>query len=386
MPPARLVHESGGFFSIDHVRVRDAQSRTIVDRPFINQPEIGILGMLLADIAGAPHVLLQTKFEPGNVHDVQLAPTVQATYSNYRRVHGGAATRFLDRFVDPSAASVLCDLTQPEHAPFFLHKCNRNIVIRLERPIDTGPTHRWISLEDVLTLLGEDHTVNMDARSVLACLRFGSSDTSFEACAGIEAWLSARAAARAPMRVEHVGLRAAADGMSLVPADGSTVEGIAIAVRADDREVPYWTQPLLSIAGCGMLGLLVRKHNGRIEALCQAFPNFDSQERWELGPTLVRYGPHRNVALPFTDRFAEGVPSSENRVYDARQCEEGGRFYKAASRYVIVESADDSAHDAPPPPDYSWFTLKSVAAAVAARRATIELRNLLACLPQEYRI
>ena len=33
--------------------------------------------------------LLQAKVEPGNINKIQISPTVQATRSNYLRIHGG---------------------------------------------------------------------------------------------------------------------------------------------------------------------------------------------------------------------------------------------------------------------------------------------------------
>ena len=37
--------------------------------------------------------------KPGNINNIQLSPTVQATKSNYLRAHGGKKTKFIDYFI-----------------------------------------------------------------------------------------------------------------------------------------------------------------------------------------------------------------------------------------------------------------------------------------------
>ena len=51
----------------------------------------GILGLLKTNINKTPHYLINAKFEPGNYKFIQLSPTVQATFSNINRTHGGKA-------------------------------------------------------------------------------------------------------------------------------------------------------------------------------------------------------------------------------------------------------------------------------------------------------
>ena len=57
--------------------------------------EIGILGIIkISKIIN----ILQAKVEPGNINKIQISPTVQATRSNYSRVHGGKTIPFLNYF------------------------------------------------------------------------------------------------------------------------------------------------------------------------------------------------------------------------------------------------------------------------------------------------
>ena len=58
------------------------------------QNENGILGIIRKKFNKEYRYLLQAKLEPGNINKLQLSPTVQATESNYKRVHGGKKQKF----------------------------------------------------------------------------------------------------------------------------------------------------------------------------------------------------------------------------------------------------------------------------------------------------
>ena len=75
------VHRSGRFFRITGIQIEGANGPT--RQPIIEQPEIGILGFLLSTFDGVVHFLVQGKIEPGNPSGIQLAPTIQATKSNF---------------------------------------------------------------------------------------------------------------------------------------------------------------------------------------------------------------------------------------------------------------------------------------------------------------
>ena len=116
-----LVHESGKFFSIQgaDIDVTGPRPRSW-QQPLINQPEIGILGLLAKEFDGVLHFLMQAKIEPGNRRPLQLSPTVQATRSNYTKVHGGASVPYLDHFLQTGRGRVISDVLQSEQGVWFL--------------------------------------------------------------------------------------------------------------------------------------------------------------------------------------------------------------------------------------------------------------------------
>ena len=139
-----LQHKSGKFFQIFGIRVHtnfgEVESWT---QPIIDQPEIGILGIIAREINGILHFLMQAKMEPGNLNGVQLSPTLQATRSNYTRAHGGKYPNYLEYFLGKRNRYVtLVDQLQSEHGSKFLHKRNRNTVILVEENIQQHDDYR----------------------------------------------------------------------------------------------------------------------------------------------------------------------------------------------------------------------------------------------------
>ena len=96
-----IEHVSGKFFNITGINVRTNWGYVPEwEQPIINQPEVGLLGMLTKRFDGILYFLMQAKCEPGNVNGIQLSPTLQATRSNFSRVHQGKRPLFLDYFLD----------------------------------------------------------------------------------------------------------------------------------------------------------------------------------------------------------------------------------------------------------------------------------------------
>ena len=105
-----LVHQSGKFFSIEGINVKTNWGNVKEwSQPIINQPEIGLLGIIAKRINGVLHFLMQAKIEPGNINKVQLSPTLQATKSNFMQVHKGNAPTYLNYFLEYSKGEVLLD-------------------------------------------------------------------------------------------------------------------------------------------------------------------------------------------------------------------------------------------------------------------------------------
>lgn len=168
-----LSHESGKFFSIEGLDVRtNFGSVETWQQPIINQPEVGILGFLTQIHNGILYFLVQAKFEPGNIGNVQISPTVQATRSNYLRVHQGKTQSYLEYFTARDGVRVRYDQLQSEQGGRFFHKRNRNIVVEIAegQPLEIKPNFAWATLRQIKELMRHDNFVNMDTRTVISCL------------------------------------------------------------------------------------------------------------------------------------------------------------------------------------------------------------------------
>ncbi len=102
MKKGNYIHNSGEFFKVNALRISETRSREVDkwDQPILTQIgyDGGILGLIRKRFFGVPHYLIEAKLEPGNYKFVQLSPTLQATFSNLRRVHRGRKPYFNQYF------------------------------------------------------------------------------------------------------------------------------------------------------------------------------------------------------------------------------------------------------------------------------------------------
>ncbi len=168
-----LRHASGKFFSIEGIKVKvSTESGTKEwNQPVINQPEIGILGIICQKHSGILYFLMQAKMEPGNVNKIQMSPTLQATRSNFTQVHGGKKPPYLEYFQSLDDKKIIVDQLQSEQGARFLKKRNRNMIIEIrpDEKVDVLDNYCWLTLGQLKVLLEKDNIVNMDARTVLSC-------------------------------------------------------------------------------------------------------------------------------------------------------------------------------------------------------------------------
>ncbi|MFE3720097.1 NDP-hexose 2,3-dehydratase family protein [Streptomyces cyaneofuscatus] len=385
-----LVHRSGRFFSIEGLRVTagDGEHEPAQwHQPIIDQPEVGILGILVKEFDGVLHLLMQAKMEPGNPNLLQLSPTVQATRSNYTKVHQGADVKYVEYFVRPDGGRVLADVLQSEHGSWFLHKSNRNMIVEAVGDVPVHEDFCWLTLGQIAELLHRDNLVNMDSRTVLACAPFpDDADAGLHSDTDLLSWITAersRHAVRAD-RVPLAGLPGWRQGeKTITHEDGRYFDVVAVRVQAGSREVSGWTQPLIEPVGLGVTAFLTRDIGGVLHVLVHARVEGGFLDTIELGPT-VQYTPgnYADVAdddrPPFLDLVLNADPARIR--YEAVHSEEGGRFLNAESRYLLVEADEDQA-PLDPPTGYFWATSAQLTMLVRhGHYVNVQGRTLLACL------
>ncbi|WP_018547658.1 NDP-hexose 2,3-dehydratase family protein [Streptomyces sp. LaPpAH-108] len=390
-----IRHRSGRFFSIEGLRfTREIPEGAAWTQPIIRQPENGVLGILMKRFDGIPHLLMQAKMEPGNVNTVQLSPTVQATFSNYTRVHRGDAVRYIDHFLAPGAGDrVHYDALQSEQGSWFLGKRNRNIVVETTDDVPVHEDFCWIPRPAMADLLRVDNLVNMDARTVLAGLpadqaaseepgahRHTASkplnDTTDLLHWFTEAKVRHRSQrTRIPLS-QVTGWHRDSERGEIFHEDGRYFRIIGVDVEAESREVSSWSQPMLAPVGRGVIGFVSKEIGGERHLLVQARAEAGTFDIVELAPTVqCNPGnlPNGSPRPPYLDAMLGARP--RQLLLDVVHSEEGGRFYHAENRYLVMDGNDLPVDTSP---DYTWMTLHQLMrAGRLGNLVNVEARTLL---------
>ncbi|MFJ8229461.1 NDP-hexose 2,3-dehydratase family protein [Streptomyces sp. NPDC094448] len=405
-----LRHRSGGFFSIGGLDVRFPSGPVPHwQQPIIHQPEIGILGLLAREFDGVLHFLMQAKVEPGNRNHLQLSPTVQATRSNYLRLHQGRAVPYLDYFRDRSRHRVVADVLQSEQGAWFYRKRNRNIVLEVTGDITVGEDFRWMTLGQIHRQLAAEDIVNMDTRTALSCLPLAGDGVSggvpdpgdgfraalVRSCAGepggahrmdgLLSWITEHRA-QGDLTTGPVPLNELSEWRSsperISHSSGRFFSVIGVNVSAGTREVGGWAQPMVEPHGTGLIAVLVKEIDGVLHVLMRAAAEPGYVDGVELSPT-VQCVPESYEVLPGTarPRFLDDVLSArEDRIrFSCLLSEEGGRFHHALNRYLVVEADGDagSLEDR----DHRWLTLHQLSTLLRhSHYLNVQARSLVACL------
>lgn len=363
-----LVHRSGKFFALRGIRVRtNRRPLGSWSQPIIVQPEIGLLGIAVTVWRGEVYCLMQAKMEPGNINLIQLSPTVQATRSNYTQVHGGSAVPYLEYFMRPRPAVTVYDALQSEQGSWFLNKRNRNVIVRLPTMIGTEDDFCWLSLDQIAELLTEPNLVNMDTRTVLSGMPFirqavtsGRRSASLHSDEEVLSWFTELKTCteldRNLVPLNELEEWRRGDGV-IARADGRHFTVLGVHVRATNREVGEWWQPMLRPAGRGVIAFLGRHIDGVFHLLVHGRTEVGTRDLVEMAPTVNcipdSYRDIRTALLPRYFDLVESAPP-ERLLVDVVHSEEGGRFYHAENRYLVVDAGDAFPLDVPL--DYCWVT------------------------------
>ena len=172
-----ISHNSGSFYRVEGVRVLNSFNRETNcgwDQPMFTEPgyDGGILGLLKKNINNTPHYLINAKFEPGNYNFIQLSPTVQATYSNIKKAHGGREVKFFKFFKSPykNNCKIIFKQWVSEEGGRLRNK--RNLAIMVEynsnKKIDIGSDFKWVTLSQIKELILENAIINPHLRTLVS--------------------------------------------------------------------------------------------------------------------------------------------------------------------------------------------------------------------------
>ena len=407
------AEESWPWFLNSHEFSRDdGRFFSIIQRQnlFINQPEVGILSFLLVRNSGAVFTLVQAKAEPGNVETTQIAPTIQATLSNYSRVHGGSETPYLSNLLSLIQENnrVVNDSLQSEHGERFYKKLNRNITAFIDDYLPAVEHYKWVPLTSVLETLMDDFAVNTDARSVLITSVWSelldegqeafslpdsewtkrlkcsfAGESQITECLDLLnhfRWLHSLPKTKSePLLTEsNLGLTS-----SIVDKYDSDNRVEFFRITSNSREVPEWNQPLFVRDKPDRQVLLARPRGEGVEFLlsCRSEPGLANIA--EFGASYASSDSFEGKSPLVTDvaRSIRQIVDSTDPIVSVRQSDEGGRFLESICTYQIyfvseipsgflAETLDSSG--------YIWVNLRTIQdLCLRGGTTTNELRSLV---------
>ena len=399
-----IRNKNNSFFKIKGLQCKSAVDE--VEQPIILQNEIGYLGIIGKVIDGILYFLMQAKIEPGNINKIQISPTIQATKSNFMQAHGGKVPAYLEYFCNKDDYEIVVDQIQSEQSSRFLGKRNRNIIIIIQDEIDILDTHRWMTLGQIKELMKYDNLVNMDTRTVIACIPFALRGYSYRELARIRSLFDKESFFNSIFggnsggdisRIFHYineikmldkseillkdifGLK----DWAMVNNEYVNVKGrgefkvVFCDIEIEGREVRRWEQPLLEAVGTSVFGLIFCELNGVMKFLIQIVSEVGCFDRVEIGPS-IQLGPKvlKGKENKVKDLFMRHLKNGSGVVFSGLFSEEGGRFYHEQNRNVIIE-IDYNELDALPE-GYFWVDFQTLNILVQFNNClNIQLRNLL---------
>jgi dTDP-4-dehydro-6-deoxy-alpha-D-glucopyranose 2,3-dehydratase len=411
-----LRHRSGRYFSIDGIHVESTWGDVPVwEQPIVNQPEIGYLGFMTKEFNGVLHFLIQAKIEPGNLNAIQISPTLQATKSNYSQVHKGEKPKYLEYFQNAKPNEILVNQLQSEQGARFLKKRNLNMIIKVDEEVELFEDFKWVTLGQIKDLMRFDNVVNMDTRTVVSGVLFGSIPSS--ELKVVELLLASKGSnsieleflksalceknpvvstadalsflatlkSRVELYVRNVPLSRLADWSLkddvICRADGKFFSVIAVDVMIENREVSNWNQPMIRPAQNGICAFVCKMIDGTLQFAVQAKLECGNHDVFELAPTVqCLTGDYRNPLgpeLPFLRHVLDAKP--EQIYFDTQQSEEGGRFFHESNRNMIVIA--DEHEEIVLPSNFIWLTLNQLLGLVRYNNiVNIQARSLISAI------
>lgn len=402
-----ITNRKRSFFSIIGVK-RFENNILVSEQPIIKQPEIGYLGMICKKIGGVFNFLIQAKVEPGNINYVQLSPTIQATKSNFMRVHGGRMPLYFEYFDHADNYRIVYDQIQSEQSSRFLKKRNRNIIIVVEEDIPIYENYMWMTLGQIKALMKIDNLVNMDTRTVISGIPLSGFMLESSELEYIKACFVQKTFFNSIFRTENVAELSNIyhyinnykmfqnDRIVEIPlyelSEWEINEYGIVCKRPSDfkvryydisienREVVRWDQPLFEAMGHAVFGLIIADVDSCMKILVRIKSEIGTFDRMELAPTIQWESTHKSSHDDSVEKiFRERLREHRNVILDVMLSEEGGRFYQEQNRNVVLRVEYDIFEKLPD--GYVWANYSTLNLLVQINNClNIQLRNLLSTL------
>tara|TARA_X000000950_G_scaffold164859_1_gene201432 strand:+ start:3946 stop:5214 length:1269 start_codon:yes stop_codon:yes gene_type:complete len=379
----KIFHKSKKFFKILGINVKSNFAKKNWDQPIIVQNEVGILG-IIKDKKKEKY-LLQAKVEPGNKNKLQLSPTVQATKSNYTRIHRGKKIPYLNFFLKKNFLFI----SQSEQGYRYLFKYNNNSLIETSKKIKVLNNFYWFCKQDLKELILKKNILNMDTISVLSSFILKEEkDYPLNDIQEINRWLSIRDRTynlkikiKPLINLKKWNVKAS----RITHSNNKHFSIIGINVNANKREITEWDQPIIKGKKMAFVGYLMKEINKTKHYLC----------RYNIKPGLKKsvlscsvntsdlknFNSNNNLTSfqkTILRNFFFNKKKKLKKIYDNILSDEGGRFYNCEIRYKAIML--DKSIIIKIPKNYIWLSQNQMIELIKRKKIDIEARLLFGCI------
>ncbi len=385
---SKIYHKTKKFFKIVGIKVLTNFNKKNWDQPMIVQNEVGILGIIKNTKTNK--YLLQSKVEPGNINKLQLAPTVQATKSNYNRVHGGKKVPYINYFL--KSKKTIPSL-QSEQGFRYLNKFNSNILLKTSKFIEIKPEFYWFNKNEIKELIKIRNIINMDTLSVFSSFMTKvKKDYPINSIRKIYDWVKINNK-KFFMKTKIVDLIKLKDwtynSTKIEHKKKKHFSIIGINASTNKREIKNWSQPIIKGKEMAFAGFIKTKFNNIEHYLCR-YTLKPGHKSGGISCTvntsdINNYSKNHTLNINekyFIKKYFFSQYSKKNIIYDNTLSDEGGRFYQCQIRYMISKLLYPDSIKIPN--NYIWISHNQIVDMIRDQKLDIEARLLFACANLDY--
>lgn len=326
-----FVHKSGRFFKVKRIKNINFESG------ILDQSEIGVLAVFCTYINNILHFLVQFKAEPGNYNNAQISPTIQATRSNYSKVHGGKTPPYWLELKSTNSNQIIFDSLQPEQGNRYWQKYNRNMLI-FTKQLEEINNFKWMTLGQIYKFASKESSINSCLRSVLSLIYLSNKELKLDCdIRNITSEINNLSEESKGENWIENGVKKFYDSLSdsLIFKDSKNYfQIIGIKANIENREINEWYQPIILEQNKFNYSLFRINLNNKNYYLWKPFKQPGSVFGYFYGPTVLDYN---NISE------TEKLVSVFEKTFDIKlstdvlMSEEGGRFYKNVARHRIYD-------------------------------------------------
>ena len=378
-----IFHSSQRFFKIVGIEVKSNFAGKNWDQPMIVQKEKGILGIIKNK--KTKKYLLQAKVEPGNKNKLQLSPTVQATKSNYQRIHGGKKTSYLNIF----KTNKIKFITQPEQGYRYLFKFNKNALVEIKKKIQILKNFYWFSKEDLKYLIKRKSVLNMDTVSVFSSfIKKNTIDLPLKKMNEINNWIKQndkifKLKIKVKPLANLINWKVKTD--SITHKNNKHFSVVGINIICNNREIKKWDQPIIKGKRLAFAGYLIKEFNKTDHYLCK-YNKKPGLKKSTLSCTvntsdLDNFNTNNHL-ISFEKKmirdFFFNKKKKVKKIFDNILSDEGGRFFHCEIKYKALKLLNKTKVKIPS--NYFWISQNQMIEMIKRKKLDIEGRLLFGCV------